>query len=333
MTWRINGHQQRPPLRARLFWYLLTPSELLLLLVMAEHSSDGSCVKASRKRLAAYSGLSPTHIDRLIDGYDDTRTGRHHLGLVERGILSEQSRYSGDRPGSKRRTYIYRINEEAVELDPKMRPYLPNLEQFELPGLSKAAKHKAPTQPISDQPATVHTVITVAPYDDSPHGVERQSTRCGATVHTVLPNTRSVDSRAGDSPLTPTPEKPGGGAQPRGTSISPHRSFAEQFVRDQGMSGKLLTDAIESAAEFCCRRGWQADACLATALVEAFHETRKSARYELTPLKFFQEGLYQSHLPGAASPVDDGGYEASSEICSERNEEFLAWLKKWSVAG
>ncbi len=107
-----------PPLRARLHQYRLTVAEFALLTAMCEHRSDGSAVWASVTRLAAYSKLSERTVQALLRRF------------CARGILSQRA------PGNaaKQRPATYRINEAALEEDPRMAPYR-STGQEQLPGI------------------------------------------------------------------------------------------------------------------------------------------------------------------------------------------------------
>ena len=118
-----------PPLRARLHWYRLSAAEFALLTAMAEHCSDGSAVWASISRLAAYSKLSERTVQYTI------------RGLCVRGILSQLAEGNS---WNKRRPAVYRLNESAMEDDPKMKPYRTN--QRQLPGLTGAMIAPQPVQ-------------------------------------------------------------------------------------------------------------------------------------------------------------------------------------------
>jgi len=119
-----------PPLRARLHFYKLTAAEFALLTAMCEHRSDGSTVWASIARLAAYSKLGERTVQVLI------------RGLCARGILSQLA------PGNaaKFKPATYRINEDALEEDPRMAPYR-DTGQEQLPGIPVAP---VPGEPIPD---------------------------------------------------------------------------------------------------------------------------------------------------------------------------------------
>jgi hypothetical protein len=97
---------------------------------MVEHCSDGSTVWAAVPRLAAYSKLSERTVQRLIRQFCSC------------GILSELAPANS----GKRRPATYRVNEEALQPDPKMRPYLNRQQQ--LPGIHRAA---IPGEPITDR--------------------------------------------------------------------------------------------------------------------------------------------------------------------------------------
>lgn len=122
---------KQTPLRARLHWYRLTAAEFALLTAMCEHRSDGSTVWASVTRLAAYSKLDERTVQRLI------------RGLCARGILSQLARGNA----AKRMPATYRVNEEALEDDPRMARYR-STGQEQLPGIPLSA---VPGEPIPDR--------------------------------------------------------------------------------------------------------------------------------------------------------------------------------------
>jgi len=143
----MNNSNGQPPLRARLHWYRLTSDELVLLQAMVEHCSDGSVIWAAIPRLAAYSKLSERTIQRLIHGED--RPGRpHRAGLVERGILTQLAPENR----GQRRPATYRLNEEALELDPLVRLYrnlqagLPGIRRPPIPGEPVTGVRGSPVQ-------------------------------------------------------------------------------------------------------------------------------------------------------------------------------------------
>jgi hypothetical protein len=177
-----------PPLRARLHWYQLSASEFALLTAMCEACSDGSVVWAAIPRLATYAKLSRRHVDRLIKGYVDPRTGKRIKGLIERGILTLLAP-----PGSRKRTAIYRINEDALHLHSPMSPYLAQSAQRELPGIVKPPKTGIAQPPITDAPPPNRTPC--------PPTLDTVSTDTGHRVHSTL-DTVSTDSKAFD-PSTP----------------------------------------------------------------------------------------------------------------------------------
>jgi len=136
----VTSERKSPPLHARLDWYLLTASEKSLLKAMLQHCSNGSLIWPSIKRLAAYAKISERQIQRLIHGYRDLK-GVWHRSLLERGILSCLAPANT----SKRRPATYRINEAALELDPRMSEYLAKYRQDILPGVKRPT---APGEPI-----------------------------------------------------------------------------------------------------------------------------------------------------------------------------------------
>jgi hypothetical protein len=187
-----SDDQKQPPLRARLHRYKLTVGEFSLLTAMCEHCSDGSVIKASIPRLAAYAKLSEKQVDRLIDGYEDPRTKARVPGFKERGILTELSPYNAGR----RMPAIYRLNEDALQLDPRMRKWLNKQAQRLLPGILKAPKVVPPAPPVSD--------VRPEDFHNSPHGVGSTPPtvsgglppRCPETPPTVSSNSRAFDSTA-----------------------------------------------------------------------------------------------------------------------------------------
>lgn len=112
--------ENKPPLRARLHWYSLTTAEFSLLTAMCEHCSDGSTIWAAIPRLAAYSKLSERTVQLLLREF------------CSRGILSQLAPANT----AKRRPATYRINEAALDDDPRMVPY--RVRQQGLPGVQRA---------------------------------------------------------------------------------------------------------------------------------------------------------------------------------------------------
>jgi hypothetical protein len=153
---------------------------------MCEASSDGSKVYAAIPRLAAYAKLSRRHVARLIHGYLDPRTGKRSKGFLERGILTLLAP-----AGTRFRTAIYQINEEALHLNPRMQPYLDEAAQQQLPGILKPPKIGILETPVTDAAPP----STWTPCPPSPVTVSMDS---GHGVHPTL-DTVSTDSKAFDS--------------------------------------------------------------------------------------------------------------------------------------
>src|SRR2546425_577718 len=166
--------EYKPPLRARLHWYRLTAAEFTLLTAMCEHCSDGSIIWASISRLAAYSKLSERNVQRLV------------RELCDRGILSQLAPANT----AKRRPTTYRLNEEALENDPRMSPYWTHQQQ--LPGIRRIP---VPGEPIADA-----TLVTSRRQtgDTTSQALVTPRHQSGVTV--------SADSKAFDS--NPLDSKP-----------------------------------------------------------------------------------------------------------------------------
>jgi hypothetical protein len=165
---RMADTPARPPLRARLHWYRLSPAEFALLTAMCEHCSDGSSVWAAIPRLAAYSKLSERNVQRLM------------RGLCSRGILSQLA-------NGKHKPGTYRINEPALDVDPRMAPY--RTCQQQPPGVRRV--------PMPHEPVFEPTTVTAGhPTGDtmSPLPV----TPCRATDDKASPDPRASYSNAID---------------------------------------------------------------------------------------------------------------------------------------
>ena len=162
----------RPPLRARLHWYQLSTAEFSLLTAMCEHCSDGSTIWAAIPRLAAYSKLSERNVQRLL------------RSLSSRGALSQLAPANTN----KRRPTIYRLNESALQDDPRMLPY--RNRQQQLPGIHR---RPVPGEVIPD-------VSLVTPChqsgDTTPPSTVTPRHRSGDTTS---PDSRTSDSSTKDS--------------------------------------------------------------------------------------------------------------------------------------
>jgi hypothetical protein len=113
-TWLLPG-ARRPPLHARLHYYDLTKSQLVLLRAMNEHAPEGALWEASAETYAETSGVSVRHQYNLIHGWN--RNGRHTDGFLETGVLTEvrkAQRLPRPRPAA------YKFNEFALRLRPKL---------------------------------------------------------------------------------------------------------------------------------------------------------------------------------------------------------------------
>jgi hypothetical protein len=158
----------RPPLRARLHWYKLTRSELAFLVAAAELMRDVELF-ASVSRLAAYSKLSDRQVQRIIASF------------IERGILTELAPPNTE----KRRPATYRFNEEALEMDPRMRRWPQAWLQRILPGIVKRPKIGVPQSVVSDgAPGDTVSPVLVSP--------------CHQSGDTMSPNPKAFDPTATD---------------------------------------------------------------------------------------------------------------------------------------
>jgi hypothetical protein len=158
-----------PPLRARLHWYRLNVAEFALLTAMCEHCSDGATIWAAIPRLAAYSKLSERNVQRLM------------RWLCKRGILTQIA------PGNtaKRRPATYRLNEAALEDDPRMAPYRTRQEQ--LPGISRSV---IPGEPIPDR-----DLVTPCHQSGVQRGADLVTQRHQSGV-TASPDSKAFDPKA-----------------------------------------------------------------------------------------------------------------------------------------
>jgi hypothetical protein len=140
---------------------------------MCEANSGGSNVYASLETLARNAKLSSRQVRRLIHGYRDPRTGERRKGFLERGILTLLAK-----PGRRRRTATYRINEDALDLIPT---------QQQLPGILNLAKVGVPRAPVGDQGPI--------PWPPCPHTADTVSAAPGHGDR-FTPDTVSADSKA-----------------------------------------------------------------------------------------------------------------------------------------
>lgn len=139
---------------------------------MCEHCSDGSTIWAGIPRLAAYSKLSERNVQRLIRRFCD------------RGILSQLAPENT----AKHRPVTYRLNEAALEDDPRMTPYRERQEQ--LPGIRRV--------PVSGEPIPDRDLVTRYHPTDDKTGAHLV-TRCHQPGDEVSPDSKAFDPRATDS--------------------------------------------------------------------------------------------------------------------------------------
>jgi hypothetical protein len=199
--------------------YRLTVAEFSLLTAMCEHRSDGSTVWASVARLAAYSKLDERTVQRLIRGF------------CARGILSQLA------PGNaaKRMPATYRVNEQALEEDPKMAPYR-STGQEQLPGIPLAA---IPREPISTPPlvAPCHLVTPRHQSDGTVSPDSRNDSRS-----TTLP---SPPFQGGDFVLDSTSKEKT--ARARELTVRERRHLNQQIYESMQDPRIDFTSAVETA--------------------------------------------------------------------------------------
>ena len=190
-----NGIELPPaPLHERITWYQWdSPDEQSLVRAMVEHCSDGSILWAAVPRLAAYSKLSRRHIQHLLHGLKAEPAGRigrkAKRGLVERCVLTLLAPASPKR----NRPATYRLNEGALQLDPRMESILEREAQIPLLGVHRAASPGEPVIPASSpQPAKQVGPASLPPRAHRALGLEETAAQQPFTQPTLL----SVDSRA-----------------------------------------------------------------------------------------------------------------------------------------
>ena len=180
----MNG-RKLPPVRAHVFWKLVTSDELLLLLAMLELSGGtGEFIWPSVERLAAYTKLSHRTVQRLIHGYRNPATGVRRRGFLERAVLTQLAPANG----AKHRTVTYRLNLEALPDDPEMDSYLDR--QPQLPEIRRA--------PINGEPIPESTPVSAC----HPGGVSVTPTptsACHPPGVSVTPDSKAFDSSTHDS--------------------------------------------------------------------------------------------------------------------------------------
>jgi hypothetical protein len=134
---------------------------------MCEQCSDGSKIWAAIRRLAAYSKLSKRSVQRLL------------RSLCKRGILTQLASANT----GTRRPATYRINEGALQDDPRMAPY--RNRQHQLPGTTRP--------PIPGEPIQRSVMLT-----PSHQGGDKLSPDLVTPRHQSS-DTMSPDSKAFDS--------------------------------------------------------------------------------------------------------------------------------------
>lgn len=115
------------PLRAKLYRYQLTHTELATLQAMLEGNSTGEFNFLGLNRVAAFSKLSRKTIQNTINGRWD-RKGKRVLGLIEKRVLVVIAPSNA----ASRKPTTYRIQLEALKPDPRVEKYLIDKRQMTL---------------------------------------------------------------------------------------------------------------------------------------------------------------------------------------------------------
>jgi Helix-turn-helix domain len=220
-----------PPLRARLHWYRLSSAEFALLTAMCEHCSDGATIWAAVPRLAAYSKLSERKVQRAM------------RELCRRGILSQLAPANA----AKRRPTTYRINEAALQDDPRMAPYLTRQEQ--LPGIWRAS---VPGEPIPDR-----DLVSAGHQTGGQSGAHLVSSGHQSGGHET-PDSKVFDPRSADSeqdskiPPTPFLQKGELGIKPGSRAEMRLHELRRSILGDM-CAQKAMRKSLDEATFALCR--------------------------------------------------------------------------------
>lgn len=179
---READSRRPPPLRARLYRYKLSSSELSVLQAMCEHCSSGETIWVSISRLAAYTKLSERQVQRII-GARPNGQPPWPGSLLARHILRELAPANSK---NRSRPATYAINESALREDPTVMRYVRRQSQCTLPGFNVPS---APGERILDE------------YEPTQRVTPRHQTLvtlCHQSGDTMSPNPNPNDSEAGD---------------------------------------------------------------------------------------------------------------------------------------
>lgn len=293
----------KPP-RDRFDYYLLDSCERALLRAMCGSTKTGKGETAwlSLGEYADRAGMSRKTAQRRVQGWTDHRTGKKHVGLKARGILTELAPANWvNKTGA-----IYRVNWDAFQVAPKWVGRIERRLQRNLPGVVRPAVAGDDVEPVSELP------------QNPGHGVQEPRSRCLVTPVTV--STKEVPEIVKEKPGVGdrTHEELFGIIVQTGDLFSGYtledciedcielsesasqkqtsRAYAEDLIRAQGWSGKPLTNAVADAIDYCRARGCAMDSQIANAMIQAFEEKKRRSRYELLPITFFQQGMYKEML-------------------------------------
>jgi hypothetical protein len=249
-TWLVPGRQgARPPLHARLLYYVLTKSQRALLRAMHEYAPEGSLWEACLDTYAKTSGLSVRHIWNLIHGWE--RNGRRTLGLLELRVL-ECKREARRGPFPKPAAYAF--NEWALKLRPEVvtRQEAGVQQRLPMEGASKVNHPSAPAQAQFRQPLPKNSE-TVAEY---------LGNRC-------RDGQRISETVADDSKATTTT-----------TVNSPPGGFVKSTPGEVSNSHSELKDLAKKLCEKIAFPATQSNVTAVAAALEAVRRQNGLSRYE-----------------------------------------------------
>ena len=169
-------------------------------MAMCRHCSDGSSCRAAVARYAAYCKLSERKVQYIL------------RALCKRGVLTQLS------PGhpARRQPAIYRINEAAMQEDPRWQFSIDSQErrtaeyrtlQQSLPGIPRPWDPQIPDDRLGSRPgaqcAPVHGVQETGAQNvaEEVHGVQETGAQCA-------PDLKAFDLRAIDPKEREIPQKP-----------------------------------------------------------------------------------------------------------------------------
>jgi len=301
---------------------------------MCEHSSNGTRCSADPKRIAAYCKVSESTVWNVIAGYENVRTGERVKGLLERGILTQLA------PGNwaKRKCATYRINEAAMHLDPRMKPYLNDAPeelgveaQATLPGIRRPWEPKIQDAP-ADSPAPLVQPLDQSAKPTDPtvglhwsNGWVQLVQPLGSTGPTVGLDSISIDS----NPIDSKPSDSSGGVRnslhtvPQNPTTQPLSGQVHEIaslypkIRDAFHLPPEIYNAIATAL---ARDGRDLVWIGTKSVAEAVDKwPRHELRFLPSPVKFFRESHYRAD-PAEWARKEESGADDYAQRCDDERE-------------